>query len=63
MSPNVLRRCSLCKRYHASYLVPESEFGKVYLCYDCWKARHASQLPPTPERAKRPAFARPKRRQ
>ena len=34
MSPNILRRCSICKRFHAAYRVPE--VGT--LCYDCWKS-------------------------
>jgi hypothetical protein len=54
MSPNVLRRCSLCKRFHASYLLPDSEFGKLYLCYDCWKACYAPQPTPTTEPPVRP---------
>ena len=35
----ILRRCTICKRFHASYLVEDPIFGKGYLCYDCWKAR------------------------
>jgi GNAT superfamily N-acetyltransferase len=37
MSPQALRRCSLCGKFHASYLVPELAPGKNRLCYTCWK--------------------------
>jgi hypothetical protein len=40
----VLRRCIVCKKYGAPFLVPEPESGKGYYCYECWKARHASQV-------------------
>jgi hypothetical protein len=39
MAPKILRRCTICKHYHASYLVEDSEFGKCYLCFSCWKSR------------------------
>lgn len=42
MPPNVLRRCSLCKNFHASYLVEDPRLGKLYLCYSCWTARQAA---------------------
>jgi hypothetical protein len=45
MSPRILRRCSLCQKYHASYLVTDVNLGKLYLCYTCWKARQADQPP------------------
>ena len=41
-----LRRCAVCKKFHASYLVPDFEHGKGYLCYSCWKARLAAQESP-----------------
>ncbi len=40
----VLRRCIVCKKYGAPFLVPEPESGKGYYCYECWKARHASEV-------------------
>jgi hypothetical protein len=42
MSPKVLRRCSICKKFHAAYLVEDPQLGKVYLCYSCWTARWAN---------------------
>jgi hypothetical protein len=44
-----LRRCDCCKKFHASYVVPDPESGaKAYYCYDCWKALFASEPPPEP---------------
>ena len=44
MAGKVLRRCSLCKRYHVSYIVTDPITGsKAYYCYDCWKALQANQ--------------------
>lgn len=51
MSGRILRRCTICKKFHASYLVQDAEFGKVYLCYACWKARYATQPPSAPDQA------------
>jgi hypothetical protein len=45
MSPKILRRCTICEKFHASYLVVDPAFGKGYLCYSCWKARQTA--PPT----------------
>ena len=39
MAPKILRRCTIRKQYHASYLMEDSEFGKCYLCYSSWKSR------------------------
>lgn len=45
MSPKILRRCTICKRYGAAYLVNDPLLGgKAYLCHDCWQKR---QLPRT----------------
>jgi hypothetical protein len=41
MPAKILRRCTICKIYHASYLVDDPELGKCYLCLRCWKARSA----------------------
>ena len=38
-APKVLRRCTICKNFHASYLVEDAELGKCSLCLRCWKAR------------------------
>jgi hypothetical protein len=35
----ILRRCTICKKFHASYLVDDPELGKCYLCYSCWKSK------------------------
>ncbi len=44
MPGKILRRCAICKKYHASYLVEAPELGgKVYLCYSCWKAHSAQE--------------------
>ena len=56
MPPVILRRCHICKKFHASYLVQAPDLGgQIYLCYNCWKARTAPQptpdFPPEPEHA------------
>ena len=43
MPGKILRRCTLCKKFHASYLVDDPELGKCYLCYTCWKARFSAK--------------------
>ena len=45
MAGKILRRCTICNNFHASYLVQDEKLGKCYLCYTCWKARTASALP------------------
>jgi hypothetical protein len=42
MARHVLLRCDVCKRYHASYVVEDAEFGKRHLCTTCWKALYGS---------------------
>ena len=39
MSREILRRGTVCKRFHAAYFVQDSQLGACYLCYACWKAR------------------------
>ena len=46
MPAKILRRCTICKKFHASYLVEDPEFGKRYLCYSCWKARSSAFTEP-----------------
>jgi hypothetical protein len=46
---NILRRCAICKKFHASYLVPDDDGGQNYYCYDCWKARFQSQPELSPD--------------
>jgi hypothetical protein len=49
MSPKILRRCSICKRFHASYRVEDPALGIGYLCYDCWKGRQTMTKEPSVE--------------
>lgn len=37
----ILRQCTICKRYHATFLVDDPQLGRLLLCKDCWKARYA----------------------
>jgi len=46
MSAKILRRCTICKNFHASYLVEDPELGKCYLCPRCWKARLSKSSEP-----------------
>lgn len=49
----ILRRCSLCGGFHASFLVPELGAGKGYLCARCWKewtAKHPPEKQPSQKR-------------
>jgi hypothetical protein len=48
MSPKILRRCSICGNFHASYLVAEPDGGESYYCYNCWKARFGPKPEPEP---------------
>lgn len=54
--PKILRRCSLCGNFHASFLVPELPAGKGSLCAKCWKAWMARE---TPSAAHRSGAGRP----
>jgi len=57
MPGKVLRPCSICGRFHASYLVHEQ--GKDwYYCYDCWKAKFAAP-PPDESGRKAPGSSNP----
>jgi hypothetical protein len=38
-APKVLRRCTICRNFHASYRVEDAELGECYLCLRCWRAR------------------------
>ena len=44
----ILRRCTICKKFHASYLVEDPQLGKCYLCYSCWKAREEKSADVSP---------------
>lgn len=41
MRGKILRRCSVCGKFHASYLVPDHPGGKGYYCSSCWHALRA----------------------
>jgi hypothetical protein len=36
----ILRRCSLCGKFHASYLVEDPDEGELFLCHACWHRRN-----------------------
>jgi CubicO group peptidase (beta-lactamase class C family) len=40
----ILKRCDLCGKFHAAYLVDDPKLGKRILCYQCWKATAAGQV-------------------
>jgi hypothetical protein len=40
----ILRRCTICGKFHASYLVDDPVLGKYHLCYSCWKAKQAQEI-------------------
>jgi hypothetical protein len=46
MPGKVLRRCDLCKKFHASYAVQDALLGVRYLCYRCWLATQAPSTQP-----------------
>lgn len=37
MAERTLRRCSICKKYTAAYLVEDPRRGRLRLCHTCWK--------------------------
>jgi hypothetical protein len=39
----ILKRCSICKRLGAAYLVNDPKLGKLLLCYSCWKKRQEEE--------------------
>ncbi len=45
MAGKILRRCSLCGKFHAAYLVPEHHGRKGYYRDACWKATQAARPP------------------
>lgn len=53
MSPKILQRCTICKRFHASYLLEDPDLGKCYLCLSCWKTRVLVASGPPDTRSKR----------
>jgi hypothetical protein len=45
--PNVLRRCTVCRKYGAPFL-RTTPSGKAYYCYECWK-KFVVQPPSEPD--------------
>jgi len=37
MPDKVLRRCDICGKFHAAYLVPNPKGGQMKVCQTCWK--------------------------
>jgi hypothetical protein len=60
MPPKALKRCDVCGKFHAAYLVDDPQLGKLNVCLDCWKRKYAIETPPAEK--PNPAHARPKRR-
>ena len=60
MSPKILRRCMLCGKFHASYLVVDPAFCKGYLCYSCWKARQSAKTVPPIDQTTQASGGEPK---
>jgi len=54
-----LKRCSVCGRFHAVYLVEDEQLGKLILCSDCWKSRQADSSEKTKPPAKNPKPGHP----
>jgi len=42
MARKILQRCDVCKQFHAWYVVEDTEFGRRYLCTNCWNALYGS---------------------
>jgi phospholipase/carboxylesterase len=43
LSPKILKRCTICQRFHATFMVNDSQFGgKAYLCAECFQKRAAA---------------------
>ena len=54
MTPKILRRCDVCKRFHAEYRVVAPDQGIRYLCYECWKAQESDQTGSPPKTGEQP---------
>ena len=54
MRKKILRRCSICKRFHASYLMHDPKYGKRYLCSACWKGMQGYAAARSSEAGKNP---------
>ena len=47
----VLRQCSICKKFHASYIVEDPVLGLCYQCSNCWKSSQSPKPTDAPEQA------------
>jgi len=45
----ILKRCDVCNRFHAAYVVDDPLFpgGKAKYCLRCWKKKFGGAPPPT----------------
>jgi ribosome-binding protein aMBF1 (putative translation factor) len=60
MPPKALKRCDVCGKFSAAYLVDDAKLGRLNVCLNCWKRGYAIATPPAEKRD--PAKARPRRR-
>ncbi|MBN1372993.1 MAG: hypothetical protein JW987_13735 [Anaerolineaceae bacterium] len=44
----ILKRCDVCKRFHAAYVVDDPLYpgGKANYCFKCWKKKFGDAPPP-----------------
>ena len=42
----ILRRCYICGKFHAAYLITGADGITRKVCYSCWKAAHPTTPPP-----------------
>jgi hypothetical protein len=60
MPPKYLKRCDVCGKFSAEYLVDDPQLGKLGVCRNCWKRKYAIAAPAAEKRDR--LQARPKRR-
>lgn len=53
----ILKRCDVCKRFHAAYVVdaPLYPGGKAKYCLRCWKKKFGDAPPPKEQNGEKPA--------
>jgi hypothetical protein len=42
----ILRRCDVCGKFHAAYLLTSPDGVVRKVCYSCWKAATSQPIPP-----------------